>query len=153
MMKENLTAIHDAIFDGEETAAKTSTSEALEHQVKPAEILRDAVIPAIKAMGASMEEGEFFMPEIKMSTKALKAVANILRPSVVPKQDVHTYAVPPWTGVGDTDDIGKYLQAKATECGNLSERELMGLLDMIAGGLDTHEFTPCKIQAKEVGGK
>ena len=152
-MKESLTAIHDAIFDGKETLAKTSTSQALEDQVKPAEILSEAVIPAIKAMGESMEEGDFFMPEVKMSTKALKAVASILRPSVVPQQDVHTYAVPPWTGVGDTDDIGKYLQAKTTECGNLSERELMGLLDMVAEGLDTHEFTPCKIQATEVGGK
>ena len=61
-----------------------------------------------------------------------------------------TYNAPLWIGEGDIDDIGTYLKATAEGGMELSFQEQMGIVDMIATGLDSHEFTPCKIQAKEV---
>jgi hypothetical protein len=97
-----------------------------------------------------MEEGDFFMPEVKISTKTLLEVAEILRPYVITADKKTDYSVPPWTGEGDIDDIGTYLKDLIEEKKGLSPEEQMGILDMVASGLDTHEFTPCKIQATEI---
>lgn len=88
------------------------------------------------------------MPEVKMSTKTLQAVAEIMRANAI-SEDLANYTTPPWLGEGDIDDIGSYLRRIVEESIALSAQEQMGIMDMIAKGLDTHEFTPCKIQAKE----
>lgn len=142
-------AIHDAIFDGEVAEAKTLLNQALEEGIDAKQALKDAIIPSIQEIGESMEEGDFFMPEVKIATKALLEVAGILRPQVLTADEAAGFQAPPWTGEGDIDDIGTFLRDITAKSGDLSPAEQMGLLDMIAQGLNTHEFTPCKIQAKE----
>ncbi len=149
-IEERLNAIQEAIFDGELGEAKMAMKQAMDDDADPVRILSDAIIPAIKEIGVSMEEGDFFMPEVKMSTKVLKEIVEILRPHAIPEEEMATYKTPPWTGEGDIDDIGTYLQTTVEGNMGLSVQEQMGFVDMIATGLDTHEFTPCKIQAKEI---
>ncbi len=148
-IEERLNVIKEAVFDGESDEARNSTKQAVEDSIDPTLILRDAIIPAIMEVGRSMEEGDFFMPEVKMSTKVLKEIVEILRPHVISEKDKATYNVAPWTGEGDIDDIGNYLKTIAEGSTGLSGQDLMSIVDMIAKGLDTHEFTPCKVQAKE----
>ena len=150
--EERLSAIKEAIFEGELGEANNAMRQAVEDDVDPAIILSDAIMPAIKEIGVSMEEGDFFMPEVKMSTKVLQKVAEILRPHAIPEKDMASYNAPPWFGEGDIDDIGTYLKTTAEGSMGLSFQEQMGIVDMIATGLDTHEFTPCKIQATEAKG-
>ena len=147
--EDQIKAIHDAIFDGEVTEAKTLLDQALQAEIDAKQILKEAVIASIQAIGESMEEGDFFMPEVKIATKALLEVAEIMRPQVLTADEGAGFQAPPWTGEGDIDDIGKYLRDITEKGADLSPAEQMGLLDMIAQGLNTHEFTPCKIQAKE----
>ena len=147
--EERLSEIREAIFDGELNEARDAMKQAVEDDIDPAIILSDAIIPAIKEIGTSMEEGDFFMPEVKMSTKVLQEVADILRPHAIPEKDTTSYNVPPWTGEGDIDDIGIYLKTTVEGSAGLSAQEQMGIIDMIATGLNTHEFTPCKIQSTE----
>jgi len=146
--EEKLKAIVEAVIDGEQGEAETSTQEALE-EMDGARILKYALIPAIREMGESMVEGEFFMPEIKMATKCLKAVSDVLRAHVVPEENLASYTVPPWTWEGDINDIGGCLKKKMEESADLPPQEQMGLLDMITTGIATHEFVPCKVQAAE----
>ena len=147
-VEEILTAIKEGIFDGDLFEAKESTNKAVQENVDTARILNDAIMPAIRDIGESMEEGDFFMPEVKMSTKALQAVGEIMRAHVI-SEDLANYTVSPWVGEGDIDDIGTYLKTTVEESMGLSAQEQMGIMDMVATGLDTHEFTPCKIQAIE----
>jgi len=147
--EETLNGLREAIFEGELMEAKMSANKAVEEKVDPALLMKEAVLSAIKSIGESMEEGDFFMPEVKISTKTLLEVANILRPYVISGDKKADYVVPPWTGEGDIDDIGGYLKSKIEESMNLSAEEHMAILDMVASGLETHEFTPCKIQATE----
>ena len=147
--EETLKALQEAIFDGELMDAKASVQQALEEQIASDLIMNESIMPAIRDIGESMEEGDFFMPEVKISTKTLLAVSEILRPYIVDTQKQANYEVPPWIGEGDIDDIGTYLKSKIDENMDLSAEEKMGILDMVASGLDTHEFTPCKIQAIE----
>lgn len=148
-IEERLNVIQEAIFDGELGVAKMVMKQAMDDDVDPAVILSDAILPAIKEIGVSMEEGDFFMPEVKMSAKVLKEVVEILRPHAIPEKEMASYNAPPWTGEGDIDDIGAYLKTTVEGSMGLSAQDHMGIVDMIAKGLDTHEFTPCKIQAKE----
>lgn len=149
--EEKLKKIHECIFEGEVAEVKLSINQALKEQLDLGRILNEAIFSAIRDMGNSMVEGDFFMPEIKISTRALIEVAEILRPQIIPEDKVNSYTVPPWTGEGDTDDVGEYLKDKIAESMGLPAQKQMGILDMIAAGLNTHEFTPCKIQSKETG--
>ena len=148
-IEERLKGIHEAIFEGELMDATLLMKQLVEDQVDSALILKGAVIPAIREIGESMEEGDFFMPEVKISTKVLQEVAEILRPYVISQENLTDLKVPPWTGEGDIDDIGTYLKTTIEQSMDLPVQDQMGVLDMIAAGLDTHEFTPCKIQATE----
>ncbi len=146
---ETLKSLQEAIFDGELQDAKAAAQQAITEGIEPNQILKDAVMPALLNIGESMEEGDFFMPEVKISTKTLLEIADILRSYVIAADKKADYAVPPWTGEGDIDDIGTYLKEKIEESSDLTAEQQMGILDMVASGLDTHEFTPCKIQATE----
>ncbi|MBW1778772.1 MAG: B12-binding domain-containing protein [Deltaproteobacteria bacterium] len=151
MTREDLLkALQDAIFEGELVEAKTAATQAVEAKIDIDRILKDAVWPAVYNIGESMEEGDFFMPEVKISTKVLLEVASILRPYIIDADQISAYVKHPWTGEGDIDDIGIYLKSTIKKSMNSSAYEQMAILDMIAEGLNTHEFTPCKIQATEI---
>ena len=147
--EEILKSLQEAIFDGELQDAKAAAQQVKDQGIPSNQILNDSIMPAILNIGESMEEGDFFMPEVKISAKTLLEVAEILRPYVISADEKADYTVPPWTGEGDIDDIGTYLKDKIEESRDLLPEEQMGILDMVASGLDTHEFTPCKIQATE----
>ena len=146
---ETLKSLQEAIFDGDLQDAKAAAQQAINDGIAPNQILNDAIMPALLNIGESMEEGDFFMPEVKISTKTLIEVAEILRSYVITADKKADYTVPPWTGEGDIDDIGTYLKDKMEDSKDLTAEQQMGILDMVASGLDTHEFTPCKIQATE----
>lgn len=145
-----LKALQDAIFEGELIEAKTAATQAIEVKIDKDRILKDAVWPAVYNIGESMEEGDFFMPEVKISTKVLLEIAGILRMYIIDANQMSAYVKPPWTGEGDIDDIGIYLKSIIKKSMSSSAYEQMAILDMIAEGLNTHEFTPCKIQATEI---
>lgn len=147
--EEILKSLQEAIFDGELQDAKAAAQKAVDEGFASTQILKDSILPAILEIGESMEEGDFFMPEVKISTKTLLEVAEILRSYVITAEKKTDYSVPPWTGEGDIDDIGTYLKDVFEQNKDLSPEQQMGILDMVASGLDTHEFTPCKIQATE----
>lgn len=147
--EETLKSLQEAIFDGELQDAKATAQKAIDEGITSNQILNDSIMPAILEIGESMEEGDFFMPEVKISTKTLLEVAETLRSYVITSDKQADYNVPPWIAEGDIDDIGSYLKTIAEENKDLPPEEQMGILDMVASGLDTHEFTPCKIQATE----
>jgi len=146
---ETLKSLQEAIFDGELQDAKAAAQQAISEAIAPNQILNASIMPALLNIGESMEEGDFFMPEVKISTKTLLEVAEIFRSYVIAADKMAEYTVPPWTGEGDIDDIGTYLKDKIEDSRDLTAEQQMGILDMVASGLDTHEFTPCKIQATE----
>ncbi|MEY4683305.1 MAG: hypothetical protein RL534_724, partial [Actinomycetota bacterium] len=45
-----------------------------------ASILFDALIPALEEVGARFERGDFFVPEMLISGKAMSGALNVLRP-------------------------------------------------------------------------
>jgi len=152
-IEEKLKTLREAIFDGEVTEALEASKLVVESRVDAAKIFTDAIIPAINDIGDSMAEGDFFMPEVKISAKVLNEMVGILKPYVLAQKNLDEIDIPPWTGEGDIDDIGAYLMSAVTAVQDRPVDVHAGFFIMIANGLDTHEFTPCKIQGTEAADK
>ena len=151
--EEQLKNLREAIFDGELGDALETSKLVVESQVDVDRIFKEAILPAINDIGDSMAEGDFFMPEVKISAKILNEMIGIIKPYVLAQKNLDDIDLPPWTGEGDIDDIGDYLMAAVTAVQDQSAVAHAGFFIMIAAGLDTHEFTPCKIQGAEASGQ
>ena len=145
-IENDLKTMREAIFDGEVAEAVQAVKQAVGDNVDAALILKDAILPAINDMGDSMAEGDFFMPEVKISTKALKEVVGILKPYILTQKNLADIDVPPWTGEGDIDDIGAYLMTAVTAVQDQPVEAHAGFFIMIANGLDPMNSPPAKFR-------
>ena len=93
-IENDLKAMREAIFDGELQAAVEAVKQIVANNVDAALVLKDAILPAINDMGDSMAEGDFFMPEVKISTKVLKEVVAVLKPYVLAQKNLSRYRCP-----------------------------------------------------------
>lgn len=101
--------LYDGVIDGEEAAVVELTRQALDGGVAAEEILYEALIPALEEVGALFERGEYFVPEMLVGAKAMKAGLKLLRPILAKSgaKPVGTYLI--LTVKGDIHDIGKDL--------------------------------------------
>lgn len=110
-MSENLKSVYQAVINGDMTAAQGGVQEAVDSGVSVAEILNSALIPAMGEVGRLFEEGEYFVPEMLIAARAMKASLEIIKPLLVDSsvEPIGKFAV--GTVSGDLHDIGKNLVA------------------------------------------
>lgn len=110
-MTENLKSVYQAVINGDMTAAQGGVQEAVDSGVSVAEILNSALIPAMGEVGRLFEEGEYFVPEMLIAARAMKASLEIIKPLLVDSsvEPIGKFAV--GTVSGDLHDIGKNLVA------------------------------------------
>lgn len=107
--------LKEAVLDGDSTVVSELTTSAIEAGHLPAEILDEALIPAMDVVGSEFESGIRFIPEMLISAEAMKASMVILRPLLAES------GIPPkgriliGTVEGDLHDIGKDLVATMLE--------------------------------------
>jgi len=101
--------IYNGVIDGNAEGVTRLTRQALADGLAAEELLYDALIPALKEVGVLFESGEYFVPEMLIGAKAMKAGLAILRPLLAAKdtKPVGTYVL--LTVKGDIHDIGKDL--------------------------------------------
>ncbi len=83
--------------------------EALDEKLAVSDILRKALIAGMDTVGEKFSAGEYFVPEMMFSAKAMKAGLEILRPFMVDTDNVTVGKVILGTVQGDMHDIGKNL--------------------------------------------
>ena len=91
------------------------TNEALGMQMPPQDLLFDALIPSLEEVGARFERGDFFVPEMLISAKAMQAGLALLKPHLAATDIKATGKVAIGTVKGDLHDIGKNLVAMMLE--------------------------------------
>lgn len=86
-MTENelLAQIIQAVIDGEPGDAADITKKALEAELDPLVILNDGLMVGSDEVGKRFESGEYFLPELMLAGRALKAAMEILNPSLASK--------------------------------------------------------------------
>jgi 5-methyltetrahydrofolate--homocysteine methyltransferase len=104
-----LEEIFAAIVDGNQRQAVTSIGEALEAGLPAETILNQGMVAAMARVGRLFEEGEYYVPEMLISARAMQAGMALLRPQLA-KADVRPLGkVVAGTVKGDLHDIGKNL--------------------------------------------
>ena len=101
--------IHVDILDGQHKAVETKVQEALDSGVDPRIILNEGMIAAMAEVGRLFEAGEYFVPEMLIAARAMKAGLAIIKPCLAQANVKATGRVAIGTVQGDLHDIGKNL--------------------------------------------
>jgi corrinoid protein of di/trimethylamine methyltransferase len=112
---EDLKKLHDAILDGDATAAHEITEKALAAGVEPMRLVNDYMIPAMGEVGRRFECNEFFVPELLIAARAMKSALGLVRPLLAASGAQPAGRVAVGTVKGDLHDIGKNLVAAMLE--------------------------------------
>ncbi len=116
--------IHNAVLNGNKTAAVASVQQAMAEGVAAEDILNQALIPAMTEVGQRFENGEYFVPEMLVSARAMQACVDILKPVLVQAGVKPLATVAIGTVKGDLHDIGKNLVAIMLEGAGFAIQDL-----------------------------
>jgi 5-methyltetrahydrofolate--homocysteine methyltransferase len=114
-MTKTIEELHQAIIDGARETAVTKVQAALEAGLDAATILNEGMVSAMAEVGHLFEIGEYFVPEMLVSARAMQAGMNVLRPALVQAEVKAAGKVVIGTVKGDLHDIGKNLVAMMLE--------------------------------------
>jgi 5-methyltetrahydrofolate--homocysteine methyltransferase len=101
--------ITQAVLKGNAAGAEAGVRAALKNGARPAVILKDGLIAAMEEVGRRFEAGEYFVPEMLVAARAMKAGIAVLKPALVETGVKPLGKVMLGTVGGDLHDIGKYL--------------------------------------------
>jgi 5-methyltetrahydrofolate--homocysteine methyltransferase len=103
------------VIKGNAPQTRELTLKVLQAKVSPETVLKEGLIAAMQEVGDRFEKGEFFVPEMLISARAMKEGMAILKPALQ-KQGIKALGkVVIGTVKGDLHDIGKNLVAMMLE--------------------------------------
>jgi 5-methyltetrahydrofolate--homocysteine methyltransferase len=106
------------VLEGNVDVTTDGVSEALAKDVEAETILKEALIPGMEKAGDLFARGEYFVPELLFSARAMSAAVEALRPQLVKGGYEPAGKVVMGTVQGDLHDIGKKLVSMMLEgCG------------------------------------
>jgi 5-methyltetrahydrofolate--homocysteine methyltransferase len=115
---EILQQMYDNTVLGKVPEVRTLTEDGLAQGMDPLDMLyggenRDkggrGLLPALQEVGRRFEVGDFFVPEMLMSARAMQGALTLLRPLLAAKGEKTVGKVVMGTVKGDVHDIGKNL--------------------------------------------
>jgi 5-methyltetrahydrofolate--homocysteine methyltransferase len=119
-----IAALRQAVIDGQAGAAAAATERALAAGVPPRSLVDDALIPAMDEAGRLFECGEFFVPELLVAARALKASQALVTPLLAGSNAAAAGRVAIGTVKGDMHDIGKNLVVALLQGGGFEVLDL-----------------------------
>lgn len=117
MSTPDLKQLYDAVLTGDAKTARTVTEQALNAGVEPLKLVQDYMVPAMGEVGRRFECNEYFVPELLLSARAMKAALELIRPLLAASGAQPAGRVVIGTVKGDLHDIGKNLVAAMLEGG------------------------------------
>ena len=108
-MADKLEAIREGIMDGDMHLVQEMVQAALDEGTSASDLLNKGMIEAMGEVGRLFEEGEYFVPEMLIAARAMKAGLAILKPKLVDEDIKPVGKVSAGTVKGDLHDIGKNL--------------------------------------------
>ena len=120
----DLKELYDAVVNGDAKATHSITQQAIQDGVDPLKLVNEYMIPAMDEVGRRFEANEYFVPELLISARAMKASLDIIRPLLTARGDKPAGKVAIGTVKGDLHDIGKNLVASLLEGGGFEVIDL-----------------------------
>ena len=106
---EILKGLYDNTILGKAAPVKELTEQGIAADMEPIDLLYKGLIPALQEVGRRFEIGEFFVPEMLLSAKAMQGALLLLKPLLAAKGEKTLGKVVMGTVKGDVHDIGKNL--------------------------------------------
>ena len=103
--------LYDAILKGNAKRAEEVTKTALAENVDPSELVQKYMIPAMDEVGKRFECNDYFVPELLIAARAMKASLALITPMLAKSGIEPAGRVVIGTVQGDLHDIGKNLVA------------------------------------------
>lgn len=114
-MHNQIQKVYDAVLVGDLANIETEVDSALRSGTSAENILNQGLITAMDEVGRRYEVGEYFVPEMLISARAMKGGLGFLKPYLVESGVEPVAKVAIGTVMGDLHDIGKNLIAMMLE--------------------------------------
>ena len=114
---QDLKPLHEAVLNGDAKTAKATTEAALAAGIDPLKLVQEYMMPAMAEVGRRFECNEYFVPELLLAARAMKAALELIRPLLAASGAQPVARVALGTVKGDLHDIGKNLVAAMLEGG------------------------------------
>jgi len=101
--------IYQNVINGQASEVEAGVKAALDAGILPGEILSKALIASMEEVGRCFESGDFYVPEMLVSARAMQSGLKILKPYLVEAGVKTAGKVAIGTVRGDMHDIGKNL--------------------------------------------
>jgi len=112
MSDDLIKKLAQAVIDGEEEDAVNLAKQALDQNLDPLACITDGLTKGIQRVGELFASGEYYLPEMIISSEVMKAAMDILEPAMEGDQKIEVVAnVVIGTVEGDLHEIGKTLVA------------------------------------------
>ena len=106
-----LEQLSQAVAAGKSKDARALTQRALDEGAQPGDLVDQALVPAMAAVGEKFKNNEIFVPEMLIAARAMKEAMNVLEPRLLAAGITPKYTALIGTVQGDLHDIGKNLVA------------------------------------------
>jgi 5-methyltetrahydrofolate--homocysteine methyltransferase len=120
----DLKKLYDSVVSGDAKTTQAITKEALAAGVDPLTLVNEHMVPAMDEVGRRFEANEYFVPELLISARAMKAALELIRPLLTARGDKPVGRVAIGTVKGDLHDIGKNLVGSLLEGGGFEVIDL-----------------------------
>ena len=120
----DLKQLYDSVVSGDAKTTQAITRQALAEGVDPLKLVNEHMVPAMDEVGRRFEANEYFVPELLISARAMKAALELIRPLLTARGDQPVGRVAIGTVKGDLHDIGKNLVASLLEGGGFEVIDL-----------------------------
>jgi len=107
----DLSLLSQAIDEGDREKTVQLTTEALGAGTNPQEIITHGLQVGMAVVGEKFSDGEYFLPDMLMAARAMKAALEVLKPSLEKTGMPTIGKVVIGTVEGDMHDIGKNVVA------------------------------------------
>jgi len=105
----DLTRVRDSLVSGKADEVRDMVKKAIDEGQDVEKILNEGLIAGMDIVGDKFKKNEFYVPEMLIAARAMKAGMQVLRPILVQKDIKALGTVVLGTVRGDLHDIGKNL--------------------------------------------
>lgn len=121
---QDLLPLKESVIKGDANSARSLTDQALASGAEPLQLLNDYLVPAMNEVGRRFECNEFFVPELLLAARAMKASLELLRPILAQRGTEPVGRAVVGTVKGDLHDVGKNLVVSLLEGGGFEVFDL-----------------------------
>ena len=111
----DLQKLAELLIAGNAPEVQRLTQEAIDEKVSPADILENGLIAGMAVVGRKFKNNEFYVPEVLIAARAMKAGMALIRPLLAASGVEAKGKVVVGTVKGDLHDIGKNLVSMMLE--------------------------------------